>query len=99
MRIFVAIVFTALLAACETVSTTQPGAVGVERSQRFMVSSQEVDQAAAQEYQKVLADARSKGVLDRDARSLQRVRNVASRLIPHTGAFRPDAPRWAWETH
>jgi predicted Zn-dependent protease len=99
MRIFVAIVFAALLAACETVSTTQPGAVGVDRTQRFMVSSQEVDQAAAQEYQKVLAEARSKGVLDRDARAVQRVRNVASRLIPHTGAFRADAPRWAWETH
>ena len=99
MRIFFAVVFAALLAACETVQTTQPGAVGVDRTQRFMVSSQEVNQAAAQEYQKVLADARAKGVLDRDARSVQRVRNVASRLIPHTGAFRSDAPGWAWETH
>ena len=95
MRIFVAVVFAALLAACETVQTTQPGTVGVDRTQRFMVSSQEVDQAAAQEYQKVLADARAKGVLDRDARAVQRVRNVASRLIPHTGALRADAPRWA----
>ena len=99
MRTLLVVVFAALLAACETVSTTQPGAVGVDRTQRFMVSSQEVNQAAAQEYQKVLADARAKGVLDRDARNVQRVRNIAARLIPHTSAFRQDAPQWAWETH
>jgi predicted Zn-dependent protease len=99
MRMFVLIALAALLAACETVSTTQPGAVGVDRQQRFLVSSEEVNQAAAQEYQKVIADARAKGTLDRNAQLLQRVRNVAARLIPHTGAFRPDAPRWAWETH
>jgi predicted Zn-dependent protease len=99
MRTLLVVVLAALLAACETVSTTQPGAVGVDRTQRFMVSSQEVNQAASQEYQKVLADARAKGVLDRDARNVQRVRNVAARLIPHTAAFRSDAPQWAWETH
>jgi predicted Zn-dependent protease len=99
MRILFAIALTALLTACETVQTTQPGAVGVERQQRFMVSSQEVDSAAAQEYQKVIADARAKGTLDRDTRSVQRVRNVAARLIPQTAAFRSDARSWAWETH
>ena len=99
MRTLVVVVVAALLAACETVQTTQPGAVGIERKQTFMVSSQEVNQAAVQEYQKVLADARAKGTLDRDTRSLQRVRNVAARLIPQTRAFRPDAPGWAWETH
>ena len=49
--------------------------------------------------------ARSSRRRSRKARStatrqhVQRVRNVMSRLIPHTGAFRPDAPRWAWEVH
>jgi predicted Zn-dependent protease len=99
MRIFTLIVLAALLAACETVQTTQPGAVGVDRQQRFFVSSQEVNQAAAQEYQKVLADARAKGTLDRNAQHLQRVRTVAGRLVARTGAFRPDAPQWAWESH
>src|SRR4030095_7745732 len=28
-----------------------------------------------------------------------RVRNVAQRLIPHTGVFRADAPNWPWEVH
>ena len=95
--------FTALLAlalaACEAVSTTQPGAVGIERQQRMFVSAQEVNQAAAGEYAKVLAQARQKGILDRDPALVQRVRNVAARLVPQTGAFRSDAPGWAWETH
>src|SRR4051812_47628397 len=99
MRTFLVIALSALLVACETVQTTQPGAVGVDRTQRFMVSSEEVNQAAAKEYQKVLAEAQAKGTLDRDARNVQRVRAVAGRLIPQTGAFRADAPGWPWETH
>lgn len=99
MRALVIALLTLSLVACESVSTTQPGTVGIARQQTMMVSSQEVNQAAASEYQKVLAAARQKGVLDRDAALVQRVRNVAARLIPQTGAFRSDAPGWAWETH
>jgi predicted Zn-dependent protease len=99
MRNFIAVALTLALAACETVQTTQPGAVGINRSQTMMVSSQEITQAAAQEYRKVIADAQAKGTLDRNAQLVQRVRAVAARLIPQTKAFRSDAPGWAWETH
>ena len=99
MRIILAVSLAVCLAACETISTTQPGTVGIERQQTMMVSSQEVNQAAAGEYSKVIAGARQKGVLDRDAQLVQRVRNVAARIVPHTAAFRSDAPGWAWETH
>ncbi len=30
---------------------------------------------------------------------MQRVRRIVSRLTAQTGAFRPDAPSWAWEVH
>ena len=99
MRSLLIVALALGLTACETVSTTQPGVVGIEREQRFMVSGDEVNQAAATEYAKVIAAARQKGVLDRDPVLVNRVRNIASRLIAQTGAFRPDAPRWAWETH
>ncbi|HYC48469.1 MAG TPA: M48 family metallopeptidase [Burkholderiales bacterium] len=99
MRIALSALLLLALVGCETVATTQPGAVGVTRQQTMMVSSAEVNQAAAGEYGKVLADARRKGVLDRNASHVQRVRTIATRLIPHTAAFRPDAPGWAWETH
>jgi predicted Zn-dependent protease len=99
MRILGSIALVLVLAGCESVATTQPGAVGVDRKQTMMVSSQEVDQAAAGEYRKVITAAQQKGVLDRNPQHVQRVRTVAQRLIPHTAAFRKDAPGWAWETH
>jgi len=87
------------LAGCQTVSTTRPGTVGVDRGQTMLVSAAELDAAAAAEYQKVLAAAREKGILNTNASHVRRVRTVANRLIPHTKAFRPDAPQWAWETN
>src|SRR5581483_7295973 len=36
-----------VLAGCETVQTTQPGVVGVDRKQHFLVSSDEMNAAAA----------------------------------------------------
>ena len=97
-RLFV-LVFALALTACETVQTTTPGAVGIERKQTMLVSDQEISQAAAQEYSKVITAARSKGTLDRNAQHVQRVRTVLSRLVPKTATFRPDAPKWAWEIH
>ena len=58
MRSLLIVAFALVLTACETVSTTQPGVVGIERQQRFFVSSDEVNQAAASEYSKVIAAAR-----------------------------------------
>jgi len=87
------------LTACETVQTTQSGVVGVDRKQTFLVSSDEINQSAVQAYQKVLGDAKQKGELDRDPAQLQRVRAIAARLVPATGAFRQDAPGWKWEVN
>lgn len=94
---FGTIVVALILAGCA--STTKPGAVGVERQQTLLVSSAQIDQAAAQSYGKILADASRKGLLDRNAQQVARVREVARRLIAQTGSFRPDAPRWKWEVH
>lgn len=87
------------LASCETVQTTQPGAVGVERKQFMMLSEAQVDKSAAMAYQDELKKAAKKNALNRDPAQVARVRVMAQRLINVTGAFRPDAPRWAWETN
>jgi predicted Zn-dependent protease len=86
-----------LLAGCQTVSTTQPGAVGVERKQTMMVSSADMNRSAVKAYGQILGEAQKKGQLNRDAAQLERVRAVAGRLVPQTGAFRTDAPGWHWE--
>jgi predicted Zn-dependent protease len=87
------------LASCQTVQTTQPGAVGVEREQSMLLSSAQVDKSAALAYQQEMKKAAAKKALNRDAAQVARVRVIALRLIPGTAAFRPDAPKWAWETN
>ncbi len=90
-----------LLAACESVQTTQPGTVGIEREQRFspLISSEQMRQGAEKAYADVLADARGKNMLNRDASQVERVRRITQRLIPTTSVFRPDAPGWKWEVN
>lgn len=87
------------LVACETVQTTQGGAVGVDRKQMMLVPSAEMEAQASKEYAQVLAEAKSKGQLNRSAAQTQRVRAIANRLIPQTGVFRPDALKWNWEVN
>jgi len=99
MRIVTTFVLLLAVAGCETVATTQPGTVGVERQQTMMVSSAEIDKAAAQEYAKVIAQARQKGTLDRNAQHTQRARAIMNRIVPQVGTFRPEARSWAWEVH
>ena len=85
-----------LLAGCETVSTTAPGAVGVDRKQAMLVSEAEVEQGATQAYAAEVDKARQQGQLNADAAQAQRVRAIADRLIRQTPVFRPDAAKWAW---
>ena len=90
----------ALVAAgCQTVETTQPGVVGVSRQQHMAVSSEEVNAGAEKEYSQMMAEAKKKNALDRDAAQVERVRNIVSRLVPQTKTFRPDAGSWPWEVH
>jgi predicted Zn-dependent protease len=99
-RMFTLAMLVALaLASCQTVQTTQPGAVGVERKQAMMLSSAEVDKAAGQAYQQTMQQAAKKGLLNNNAAQVTRVKGIAQRLIPATAVFRPDAPRWAWEVN
>jgi predicted Zn-dependent protease len=87
------------LTACQTVQTTQGGVVGVNRQQRMVVSSAEIEQAAATEYAQLVAEERRKGALDRNPAQYNRVRAIATRLIQQTPVFRPDAQQWNWEVH
>lgn len=87
------------LTGCQTVQTTSSGAVGVERQQRMMVSAAQINAAAEQSYAHTMQEAQAKGVLNRDGNQVNRVRAIASRLIPATAVFRQDAPGWRWEVN
>jgi len=99
-RIFVAISFglsVVMLSGCQT--TTAGGAVGANRSQLMLVSSEQLDQIAAQSYAKLRADSAKKGTLNTDPALTQRVSAIANRIKPQTGVFRSDAPGWKWEVN
>src|SRR5688572_8619439 len=96
---FVAFAAAAALSGCQTVDTTKSGVVGVDRDQRMMVSAEEVNAGSAKAYAQMMAEARKKGILDKDAAQVARVVAITRRLIPHTTVFRPDAAKWPWEVH
>jgi predicted Zn-dependent protease len=96
-RAAMAVLAATTFAACTT--TTEEGAVGVQRSQLLLVSSAEMDSAAAAQYQKVVQNERPKGNLNRDPKQVERVRDIAKRLIAQTVVFRKDALDWKWEVN
>ncbi|MCC6846879.1 MAG: M48 family metallopeptidase [Deltaproteobacteria bacterium] len=65
----------------------------------MLLSSAQVDGAAAQQYAALVERAREKGALNGDAALVARVRRIAGRLIPPTRRFRDDAPAWRWEVN
>lgn len=97
MLTVVAVSSALTLSACT--SSTGNSATGVDRKQLMLVSSEAVNQAAAQGYQETLIKARQQGVLNPSAATLQRVQRVANRLIPQVNVYRPDARSWKWEVN
>jgi predicted Zn-dependent protease len=85
------------LVACS--STTEQGTVGVKRSQLLLVSSAELDRAAAAQDRQVVQREIPNGNVNRDPQQAERVRAIARRLIPQTAVFRKDAPAWKWEVN
>ncbi|MBI2224742.1 MAG: M48 family metallopeptidase, partial [Betaproteobacteria bacterium] len=100
VRLFLtALLVSAALGLAGCASTTEGGAVGAERKQLLLISSQQLEQMAAQSYAKLRADASKKGTLNTDPALTQRVRAIAARIEPHTAVFRRDAPGWKWEVN
>ena len=85
------------LGGCST--TTSGGAVGARRPQLMLISSQQLEQMAAQSYNKLKEDSVGKGALNQDAALLQRIRAIAERIKPQTAVFRLDATNWNWEVN
>jgi predicted Zn-dependent protease len=96
-RLWISALTALSLGACST--TTEQGAVGVERRQLLLVSSAELDQAAAAQYQDVLKEQTPKGNVNKDPQQVERVRGITKRLIPQTAVFRKDALDWKWEVN
>lgn len=94
-----ALLVSAALGLTGCASTTERGTVGADRKQLLLISSQQLEQMAAQSYAKLRTDASKKGTLNTDPVLTQRVRAIAARIAPHTAVFRRDAPGWKWEVN
>lgn len=86
-----------ILIACET--TTAPGAIGADRRQLLLVSSEQLTSMAEQSYTELKSAAQKEGILNEDQALLRRVQAVAARIRPQTSVFRSDAPGWNWEVN
>lgn len=85
--------------ASQVGSTTDGGALGVNRVQKLAGSSEQYNQESAKAYSEMMQEAKNKNLLNRDAVLLDRVRTMANRMIAQVGVFRADARSWAWEVH
>jgi predicted Zn-dependent protease len=65
----------------------------------MFVSSDDLNKAAAAQYQQVIQSEAPKGNVNHDPQQAERVRNIAKRLIPQTAVFRKDAVEWKWEVN
>lgn len=93
-RILWVLALLALLSACA--STTRPGAVGINRSQFMMASSEDVNRLSATSYNEQNQKAKEKNILLTSGPTYDRLKFIANRLIPQTEAFRDDTRQWDW---
>jgi predicted Zn-dependent protease len=97
LLVFAVLGFSLLLNSCA--STTQSGAVGVERRQFLLVSQQQAEQGAAKFYAQEKQKYAAKNALNPNPAETARVRTIAQHLIDQVGVFRPDARNWQWEVN
>ena len=72
--------------------------VGAPSGLRSLVPADEIENAAAQEYSKLLAEARAKGVLATNNNpALQRLQKIGLRLVPFAAPWNDRAKQWRWE--
>jgi len=89
-----------LLAAGATAGSAALAQVDVGKPSQFrkLVSAEQLEAAAAQQYVQTVGEARAKGALMPESHpQVQRLRAMARRIIPHTPQWNSRATAWNWE--
>ena len=87
-----------VVSASVSAQSKQEG-VDVNRSRFLLLPSSTVENSAAQQYGQLLRQAQQKNALNRDPQQVERLRNIAKKLIPHSTRFHKDAAKWKWEVN
>ncbi|WP_332816462.1 M48 family metallopeptidase [Ramlibacter sp.] len=92
--------FLALVGAAAATPALAQVDVGPPSRVRGLVPADEIEAAASQQYSQMMAQARQQGALAPESHpQLQRLRHVASRLIPHSLRWNDRARSWRWEVN
>ena len=81
-------------------SSSQQEGVRVGKTSEFakLIPTEQVERAAAQQYQQVIKTAASKGELvGKDDPQVQRLRMIAKRILPFVEKWNPSSKQWRWE--
>jgi Zn-dependent protease with chaperone function len=92
--------FLALAGAAAATPALSQVDVGGESRVKGLVPAEELEAASTQQYAKMMAEARAKGALAPESHpQLQRIRHIASRLIPQSVQWNDRARQWRWEVN
>jgi Zn-dependent protease with chaperone function len=84
---------------CAPALAQQKEGVEVHKSRLLLLPASTVERSAAQQYGQLMQQAAQKGLLNRDAAQLERLRRIARELIPQATRFNPNAAKWQWEVN
>lgn len=65
----------------------------------LLLPASTVERGAAQQYGQLMRSAAQKNALNVDGQQVERLRNIARALIPHSLRFNKEAERWRWEVN
>jgi predicted Zn-dependent protease len=89
----------ALVTAAHAADTTTQEGVDVKRSRLLLLPKSTVENSSAQQYAQLMRSAAQQGALNTDRQQVERLRDIARKLIPPAARFNADAQRWRWEVN
>lgn len=94
-----ALVLALLLAGLNAAAQESRQGVEVQKSRLLLLPAATVEKSSAQQYGQLMRQAQQKNALNRDPQQVERLRDIARRLIPHATRFNQDAAKWRWEVN
>jgi predicted Zn-dependent protease len=88
-----------LLLVCAVATAQEKSSVEVSRSRFLLLPASTVERTSATQYAQLMREAAQKNALNADRRQVERLRNIARALIPHSARFNKEAEKWRWEVN